>query len=117
MKYVFQFCRILVFCLIGELLHYLIPLPVPASIYGLVLLLAALKIGIVRLEQVKETGDFLTGIFLVLFIPGAVGIIDSLDRLASSWLPFLIAVIVITAAVMAAAGRMTDLAMGGKRDE
>ena len=117
MKYVFQFCRILVFCLIGELLHSLIPLPVPASIYGLVLLLAALKIGIVRLEQVKETGNFLTGIFLVLFIPGAVGIIDSLDRLASSWLPFLIAVIVITAAVMAAAGRMTDLAMGGKRDE
>ena len=54
MKYVFQYCRILVFCLIGEVLHHLTPLPVSASIYGLVPLLAALKIGIVRFEQVKE---------------------------------------------------------------
>ena len=43
MKYIFQFARILVFCLLGELLHFLLPLPVPASIYGLVLLLLALK--------------------------------------------------------------------------
>ena len=40
-----------------------LPLPIPASIYGLVLLLAALCLGIVRLDQVQETGMFLTGIF------------------------------------------------------
>ena len=104
MKYVFQYCRILVFCLIGEVLHHLTPLPVSASIYGLVPLLAALKIGIVRFEQVKGSGNFLIRIFLVLFIPGAVGTIDSLDRLVFACLPFLIAIIVITVLVMAAAG-------------
>ena len=62
MKYLFQFLRILVFCLLGELLHFYVPLPIPASIYGLVLLLLALKAGIVKLNQVKETANFLTGI-------------------------------------------------------
>ena len=57
MKYIFQFLRILGFCLAGELLHWLLPLPVPASIYGLVLLLLALKMGVVKLEQIKETSQ------------------------------------------------------------
>ena len=49
----------------------MLPLPVPASVYGLVLLLAALTTGIVKLEQVKETGTYLTGIFPLLFVPAA----------------------------------------------
>ena len=53
MKYVFQFSRILAFCLAGELLHALLPLPVPASIYGLLLLLLALKLGFVKLDQIR----------------------------------------------------------------
>jgi len=50
-----------------------LPLPVPASVYGLVLLLAALTTGVVKLEQVKETGTYLTGIFPLLFVPAAAG--------------------------------------------
>ena len=37
MKYVFQFLVIMVFAFVGEMLRYFIPLPVPASIYGIVL--------------------------------------------------------------------------------
>lgn len=44
-KYIFQFGRILAFCFLGEVLHVVLPLPVPASVYGLVLLLAALTAG------------------------------------------------------------------------
>ena len=54
----------------------MLPLPVPASVYGLVLLLAALTTGIVKLEQVKETGTYLTGIFPLLFVPAAAGIME-----------------------------------------
>jgi len=53
-----------------------LPLPVPASVYGLVLLLAALTTGFVKLEQVKETGTYLTGIFPLLFVPAAAGIME-----------------------------------------
>ena len=41
------------FCFLGEVLHAVLPLPVPASVYGLVLLLAALNFGFVQLDDVK----------------------------------------------------------------
>ena len=108
MKYLFQFLRILVFCLLGELLHFLLPLPIPASIYGLVLLLLALKTGVVKLEQVKQTGNFLTAIFPLLFIPGAAGVMELWDILGKLWLPILIALIPVTILVFAASGWVTQ---------
>ena len=55
-KYIFQFARILAFCFLGEILHCVLPLPVPASVYGLVLLLLALNFRLIKLEDVKEVG-------------------------------------------------------------
>ena len=117
MKYIFQFGRILAFCLLGECLHAVLPLPVPASIYGLVLLLAALKLRLVKLEQVREVGHFLTSIFLVLFIPATVGIIDALEVLRAAWLPILIALVPVTMLVLLAAGRATQGMMGRQDHE
>ena len=114
MKYVFQFARILVFCLLGELLHWLLPLPVPASIYGLLLLLLALKTGVVKLEQIKQTAGFLTGIFPLLFVPGAVGIMELWDVLEEIWLPVLIALIPVTILVFAVSGWVTQWIAGRK---
>ena len=107
MKYVFQFLRILAFCFLGEVLRGLLPLPIPASIYGLALL-AALKAGLVRLEQVKETAGFLLAVFPLLFVPGAAGIMELGPVLAASWLPVALAVALVTVLVMAAAGRVTQ---------
>ena len=76
MKYLSQFCIILGFSLVGEALQRLIPLPIPASVYGIVLLFGALCLKIVKIEQVKETGAFLAGIMPVLFVAPAVGIVD-----------------------------------------
>ena len=114
MTYIFQFLRILLFCLLGELLHGLLPLPIPASIYGLVLLLMALKTGIIKLEQVKQTGSFLTGIFPLLFIPGTVGVIELWDILGRIWLPMLIALIPVTILTFAVSGWMTQWISGRK---
>ena len=55
MDLIFQFLRIMVFCFAGELCYNFLPLPIPASVYGLLLLLAALKLGWVKLEQVIIT--------------------------------------------------------------
>lgn len=117
MKYLFQFLQISSFCLLGELLHWLLPLPIPASIYGLVLLLLALKTGIVKLEQVKQTGSFLTGIFPLLFIPGAVGVMELWDILGRLWLPILIALIPVTVLVFAASGWVTQWIAGRKQHD
>lgn len=117
MKYIFQFLRILLFCLLGELFHWLLPLPIPASIYGMVVLLLALKTGIVRLQQVKETAGFLTGIFPLLFIPGAAGVMELWDVLGNIWLPIVLALIPVTILTFAASGWVTQWLAGRKKHD
>ena len=75
MKYIRQFLWILLFSFVGEVLKYLIPLPVPASIYGLVLLFVALLSGVIRLEAIREVSQFLIEIMPLMFIPAAVGLL------------------------------------------
>ena len=111
MKFVFQFARIMGFCLVGELLHRVLPLPIPASIYGLVLLAAALLTCIVKLEQVKQTGDFMSGLFPLLFIPTVAGVMEVWDLIEGNLIPILIALVPVTWAVMAAAGKVTQTIM------
>ena len=111
MKYVFQFARIMGFCLAGELLHAVLPLPIPAGIYGLVLLAAALVPGLVKLEQVKQTGDFLSSLFPLLFIPTVAGVMEAWDLSAGNLVPILIALVPVTWAVMAVAGSVTQKIM------
>ena len=77
MKYVRQFWIILLISAMGEALHVLIPLPVPASVYGLVIMLIALGTHIIRLEQVKEAAEFLIEIMPVMFIPAGVGLLTA----------------------------------------
>lgn len=111
MKYLFQFFRILIFCFLGEMLHAFLPLPIPSSIYGLILLLIALLFGIVKLEQIRETSLFLTGIFPIMFVPAAAGVMDLWEELSGLLIPALIAVIPVTAIVMITSGKVTDLFM------
>ena len=104
MKYIKQFMIILAISFIGELLKYLLPLPVPASIYGMVLMFLALLTGVLKLEQVRETGKFLIEIMPLMFIPAGVGLMSSWGTLK----PLLFSVAVITVAtivtVMVASG-------------
>lgn len=113
-KYLFQFARILAFCFLGEFCHAVLPLPIPASIYGLVLLLAALLLGLVQLDDVKEVGLFLTGIFPLLFVPAAAGVMELGSQLMNLLLPAVLAIVPITALVMAVTGMVAQKCAGGK---
>lgn len=79
MKFIKQFSIILIISLIGEALHYFIPLPVPASIYGLLIMLAGLQTKLIPLDSVQEASYFLIDIMPLMFIPAAVGLLDSWD--------------------------------------
>lgn len=117
MRYLFQFARLLAFCCAGELLHTFLPLPIPASVYGLLLLLAALCTGIVKLEQVQEAGIFLTGVFPLLFVPAAAGVMDLWAELGKMLLPALVAIIPVTLLVFAVAGRTTQAVIRRKESK
>lgn len=104
MKYVKQFFLILIICFIGELCRYLIPLPVPASIYGLVLMLTCLLTGLIKPEQVDETAAFLVEMMPVMFIPAGVGLITSYSALRPHLAAIIIITIVTTVLVMGVTG-------------
>lgn len=108
MKYMRQFGIILLISFIGEVLNYWIPLPVPASIYGLVLMLLALGLHMIRLDQVKAAGKFLIEIMPMMFIPAAVGLMDSWDVLKPICLQVVIITIVSTILVMGISGSVTQ---------
>ncbi|GAA0767553.1 CidA/LrgA family protein [Clostridium subterminale] len=109
MKYVRQFGIILSITFIGEILKYIIPLPIPASIYGLILMLLILKSKIISLDQVKETGTFLIEIMPLMFIPAAVGLLVSWESLKDIYIPIIIITILTTVIVMTVTGKVTQL--------
>ena len=111
MKYIRQFGIILLLSFLGELLRALIPLPVPASIYGIVLLFTALEARIIKVDAIRETSAFLLEIMPMLFVPAGVGLLEKWDVLRPVWLPFVVIVVVSTFAVFAAAGRVTQRVM------
>ena len=86
----------------------MLPLPVPASVYGLVLLLLALNFRLIKLEDVKEVGTYLTGIFPLLFVPAAAGVMELWAEMGEMLLPILIAIIPVTVLVLVSAGRTTQ---------
>ena len=108
MRYVKQFGIIIGITCAGEVMNYLLPVPVPGSIYGMVMLFLLLASGVLKLEQVEKTGDFLVNIMPVMFIPAAVGIMDATIEVQSMLLPILIAVLPITCFVMVVTGKTTE---------
>lgn len=112
MKYLTQFLRILAFTLAGELLQRLVPLPIPASVYGLVLLFAALNTGLVKLEQVKDAGGFLISILPILFVSPAVGILDNWEAIRGTLIPILALTLLSTVLTFGIAGCATQAMMG-----
>ena len=108
MKYLRQLLIILIFSFIGEVLHSLIPIQVPASIYGLVLLFIALLTGIIQLPQVKETAKYLIEIMPLMFIPAGVGLLESWGDLKSILIPVLILLVASTILVMGVSGKVTQ---------
>ena len=103
-----QFTIIIALSFIGEVLHALIPFPIPASIYGILLLFLLLEQKTLQVDDVKEVADFLIFIMPLLFIPAAVGLIDAWNELRSSLTAYVTIIIAVTLIVMVATGRITQ---------
>ena len=101
-------CIILGFTLAGEALQRLLPVPIPASVYGLVLLFLALCTGLVKLEQVKDTGKFLASILPILFVAPTVGIVEYWDLISSHLLPISLLLLATTVLTFGISGRVTQ---------
>ena len=103
-----QFAIIAGVSCLGEGLRMLIPLPIPASVYGLVLMLLGLMTGVIKLEKVQYGAAFLIEIMPLLFIPAAVGLTQSWTQLVPVWLPVLAITLLTTVIVMGCVGKITQ---------
>lgn len=108
MKYIRQIAIIMLIAFIGEVLNHLIPLSIPASIYGIVIMLLLLTTGLLKVESVKETSAFLIEIMTITFIPATAGLMDSFHLLSGSLTAYVVILVVSTYAVMIVSGRVSQ---------
>ena len=98
---------ILLFSFLGELLKYVLPFPVPASIYGLI----ALETRLLPLAAVKDAGKFMIEIMPLMFIPAGAGLIDAWDALRPICVQIVVIMVVSTIVVMIVSGHVTQFVM------
>ncbi len=103
-----QFGIIAAISCLGEGLRILLPLPIPASVYGLILMLAGLMTGVIRLEKVQYGAAFLIEIMPVMFIPAAVNLPNAWGDIAPVWLPVAVITVLTTVIVMGITGKVTE---------
>jgi len=97
-------CLIVLFSFLGEACRAVIPFPIPASIYGMILMLAALALKIVKVEQVKDAGSFLVSILPILFIAPTVNLLSCWDYIKNDLLALAVIIIVTTVLTFAVSG-------------
>ena len=117
MKYISQVLYILLFSLLGELLQAIIPLPIPAAIYGIVLLLIALWTGLLKEEKISDAAGFMISIMPILFVTPAVKILQHWNLISSHLVQIIIIMVVSTFLVFAVSGWVTQLLRKKEEDE
>lgn len=117
MNYIPQVIYILLFSFVGELLQATIPLPVPAAIYGLVLMLVALATGLLKIRHVQETSDFLISTMPILYVPICVRILEYWGVISENAVAIMAISVISTFLVFAVSGLVTQWLMGRKHKE
>ncbi|MBQ3037972.1 MAG: CidA/LrgA family protein [Clostridia bacterium] len=108
MQFLLRFLIIALVSFAGELLNYLIPLSVPGSIYGFIIMFILLLTKVIKLDYIKPVSDFLLNVMPVTFIAPGVALITVLSELESILLPLLITVTLSTAVVMGVVGIVVE---------
>ena len=108
MKYLMQFGIIIGLSLVGEVLNSVIPLPVPASVWGMVLLFVLLCLKVIKLDQVQDAADFLLSIMTVMFVPVGASLITSIADIIDEILGIFAIIIVSTVVCFLVTGKVAQ---------
>ena len=115
MKYLHEAVIIAAVTFAAEIIKFCVPLPVPASIYGLILLFVLLKSGVVKLEQIEHVGGLLLELMPLLLVPASVSVLADLETVRTMLAPLLLAGFLGTALVMLTAGRTAQRIIRSRR--
>lgn len=106
-----------VFLFLGAALKELLPLPIPASMFGLCLLFLALYFKIIKLEWVEKGANWLLAELLLFFVPSAVGIVNYDEILSVEGAEIVGLIGISTIIVMGITALIAEKINGGKRSE
>ncbi|MFD8018253.1 antiholin-like murein hydrolase modulator LrgA [Staphylococcus warneri] len=104
-----QALTLAVILFISKIIEAVMPIPMPASVIGLVLLFIALCTGIVKLEQVESVGTALTNNISFLFVPAGISVINSLPILSKSPILIILLIIISTIFLLVCTGYASQL--------
>lgn len=104
MKYMMQIGIIATISFIAELLHFFLPFPIPASVYGMVILFVLLCLKVIKLPQVENVADWMLSVMPIFFIAPSVGLINSFDSIKGQVIPLVFICFISTVIVTALTG-------------
>jgi holin-like protein len=111
MRYIIQFAIILALCVIGDLLHDYLHLPIPGNVLGMVLLLILLLTGVIKLTMIEDVSNFMLKHLSFFFIPAAVGLITCFTILEGKWTALMFISVVSTFIIAVVTGMTVQILM------
>ena len=94
---------------LSQCVEHILPFPFPASVISLLLLLVLLLTRVIKVEQIREKSDFLLGNLAFFFVPAVAGVMNYVDVLRESLIPFLVICVVSTVLTFGAAAWAVQL--------
>lgn len=116
-RFIVSFAIIFAISLIGELLHAYIPLPIPASVYGVLLLFLAMAGKVIPLEWVESGADLLIFIMPLLFVPSVVKLVTLKSLILDNLIPLLLIIVISSVVVMVVTGKVSQWMIERKDDD
>lgn len=87
---------IFLFLILGEFIKYLFNIPIAGNILGMILIFVALKLKLIKLENVKPASDKLVRYMVLFFVPYGVGMMVYYDVIKAHWISILVAAAIST---------------------
>ncbi|NPE29519.1 CidA/LrgA family protein [Methanococcoides sp. SA1] len=115
MRYIIQLAIVLAICFMGDILHDFFNLPIPGNILGMMLLLALLLTGILKLSMIEDVSNFLLKHLSFFFIPAAVGLITCLSILEGKWTALMFISVVSTFIITVVTGMTVQILIKWRR--
>jgi len=117
LQYIKQLVIILFISILGELCNAVLPLPIPAAVYGLAIMLVLLITGVLRLHQIEKVGNLFLEFMPIIFVPIALQILPVWKAFQNVILPFLIISVIGTFLIIVITGRVTQFIVERKERE
>ncbi|AJO59288.1 antiholin-like murein hydrolase modulator LrgA [Bacillus subtilis] len=98
-----------VIMLVSNMIAAIVPIPIPASVVGLVLLFLLLCLKVIKLEQVETLGTSLTSLIGFLFVPSGISVMNSLGVMQQYGLQIVLVILLATIILLGATGLFSQL--------